>query len=85
MKTVTVRDLRLHWPKIERQLAESGGEMIITRDAQPVARLSALEAKPKSRRQFDPAAHMAWLKKTWGTRATKPWVDEAIARDRADD
>jgi antitoxin (DNA-binding transcriptional repressor) of toxin-antitoxin stability system len=38
MTSMTVRDMRLHWPKVEKALAE-GEEILITRDSKPVARL----------------------------------------------
>ena len=41
MTSMTVRDVRLHWPKAEKALAE-GEEILITRDSRPVARLLPL-------------------------------------------
>lgn len=84
MKKVSIRDLRQKWPELERRLSAEGG-YIITRDAMPVARLLPLEKAPARRRRFNPAEQLAWLKKTWGGRPSEPWVDAAIARDRADD
>ena len=42
MKTITVRDVRQRWPEAERSLAEEG-EIVITRDGKPVARLLPVE------------------------------------------
>ncbi|MBA2431957.1 MAG: type II toxin-antitoxin system Phd/YefM family antitoxin, partial [Chthoniobacterales bacterium] len=41
MKTVTIRDLRQRWPETEKALAVEH-EIIITRDGQPVAKLSRI-------------------------------------------
>ncbi|MBI1846500.1 MAG: type II toxin-antitoxin system Phd/YefM family antitoxin [Candidatus Rokubacteria bacterium] len=38
MKTLTVRDLRQQWSRAEAML-ETEGEILITRDGKPVARL----------------------------------------------
>ena len=38
MKSISVRDLRHHWPEAERALL-SEREIIITRDAKPIAKL----------------------------------------------
>lgn len=53
MKTMTVRDVRQKWPEAERSLAEEG-EIIITRDGKPVARLLPIETAPENRPRFDP-------------------------------
>ena len=54
---MTVRDVRLHWPKAEKALAE-GEEILITRDSKPVARLLPLVPGAGQKRQrFDPIAH----------------------------
>ena len=38
MKTMTVRDIRQKWPEAERALAVEG-EIIVTRDSKPVAKI----------------------------------------------
>jgi antitoxin (DNA-binding transcriptional repressor) of toxin-antitoxin stability system len=65
MKTMTVRDVRQRWPEAERSLAEEG-EITITRDGKPVARLLPVEVEVKPRKKFDPEEHMRWLKEEWG-------------------
>ncbi|MFA7233435.1 MAG: hypothetical protein WC076_04915 [Terrimicrobiaceae bacterium] len=48
MKTATVRDLRYDFPKIEAWLA-GGEEIVITKHARPVARLSPARTAPKEK------------------------------------
>lgn len=83
MKRVTVRDLRQRWPEVERMLAREG-EIEITRDGKPVARLLPSATKPKKRKRFDFAEHEKWLRETWGNRVVNI-VDAAIAEEREDD
>lgn len=81
MKTITIRDLRLHWPQMEKAL-QIEREFIITRDGQPVAKLASLEApKPRGKR-WDPEAHQKWLKRFWGGKKTR-WVEKYLLADRA--
>jgi antitoxin (DNA-binding transcriptional repressor) of toxin-antitoxin stability system len=81
---MTVRDVRLHWPQAEEALA-SGGEIVVTRDGRPVARILpyAAPAEPV-RARFDPRGHLAWLSRFWRGRKRGPATDELLARDRAD-
>lgn len=65
MKTITVRDLRYDFAKVEEWLAD-GGEIAITKHGKPVALLS-----PPGRRKapaFDAGAHRRRLKETRGDR-----------------
>lgn len=65
MPTLTVRDLRYDFAKVERWLADRE-EITITKHGKPVAVLSAPDKKtPK---KFDAEAHMKWLNETWGDR-----------------
>ena len=66
MKTATVRDLRYDFPKIEAWLA-GGEDILITKHAKPIARLSAAD---NGATQPLPALpdFRARLKKTWGDR-----------------
>lgn len=80
MKTIAVRDLRQRWPQAEAML-EAEGEIIITRDSKPVAKLVRLVEAPKSRKRFDPDKHAAWQARVGGRRVVR-WVDEFLARDR---
>ena len=63
MKTITVRDVRQRWPEAERSLAAEG-EIVITRDGKPVARLLPVEADNRPR--FDPEENRRWREKMWG-------------------
>lgn len=66
MKMMTVRDVRQKWPEAERSLILEG-EIVITRDGKPVARLLPMEdvAGP-ARKRFDPEEHRQWMKEMWG-------------------
>lgn len=82
MKTVTVRDLRQRWPETEKAL-QIEHEMLITRDGQPVAKLSRIVPETKPRKRFDPVAHRAWQLKMSGGKITN-WVDKYLMADRED-
>ena len=82
MKTITIRDLRQRWPKVEKAL-QIEGEILITRDSKPVAKLVRIVEKPRRRKRWDPDAHMKWLKKMWGNKMA-PSSDAALTRARAD-
>jgi antitoxin (DNA-binding transcriptional repressor) of toxin-antitoxin stability system len=82
---MTVRDIRLHWPEAEKALAAEG-EIVVTRDSKPVAKIIPFSPTGKSkRRRFDPEEHMRWLKKFWKDEAPQPSTDEWLRRDRDDD
>jgi antitoxin (DNA-binding transcriptional repressor) of toxin-antitoxin stability system len=82
MKTMTVRDIRLKWPEAERALARVG-EIVVTRDSKPVARILPYEGRSRDRRaRFDPAAHERWLERFWRTRSPGPSTDELLRDDR---
>lgn len=81
MKNVAVRDLRQRWPEVEKAL-EREGELCITRDGKPVARLIRFQHVERKRRRFDPKAHMALLRKTFGDRVFN--ISETLAEDRED-
>jgi antitoxin (DNA-binding transcriptional repressor) of toxin-antitoxin stability system len=80
MRTISVRDLRQRWPRAEAML-RAEGEIIVTRDGKPVARLTPVRAPKKRRKRFDPTAHRAWQKKVFGGR-TVNWVEEFLYTDR---
>lgn len=65
MQTLTVRDLRYDFRKVESWLA-AGQDIEITKHGKPVARLS-LPGKSAAGR-LDAAAHRRWLDETWGKR-----------------
>ena len=62
-------------------MLEVEGEIIITRDSKPVAKLVRLVEARKSRKRFDPGKHAAWQARVGGKRVVR-WVDEFLARDR---
>jgi antitoxin (DNA-binding transcriptional repressor) of toxin-antitoxin stability system len=82
MKAVTIREVRHRWPETEKALAREG-EILITRDAKPVAKLVRVDTLPESRARFDPEQHAEWQRRVAGRRATR-WVDAALAEQRSD-
>jgi antitoxin (DNA-binding transcriptional repressor) of toxin-antitoxin stability system len=84
MVRMSVRDIRLKWPEAERTLARAG-EIIVTRDSKPVARI--LPYRPPRRhgqKRFDPAAHERWLRGFWKSRPIRLSTDELLRRDRGE-
>jgi len=66
MKTLTVRDLRYDFAKVEEWLAD--GETIeITKHGRPVAHLSP-PGRSKKSPVFDAEAHRRRMRETWGDR-----------------
>jgi len=59
MKTITIRDLRHRWPDAEALLKDEG-ELVVTRDAEPVAKLVRFTESLPARKQFDPETHARW-------------------------
>jgi antitoxin (DNA-binding transcriptional repressor) of toxin-antitoxin stability system len=83
-RALTVRDLRLHWPEAERRLRREG-ELVVTRDGQPVAKLVAYDEKAVKRPKWDAATHMSWLKRFWrGSVRRGPSTDAWLAKDRGE-
>ena len=65
MKTMTVRDIRQRWPEAEKALALDG-EVVVTRDSKPIARIIPFVAPPAKKgtvKRFAAATHMRWLKR----------------------
>jgi len=83
MKTMTIRDVRLKWPEAERQLA-TAGEIIVTRDSKPVARLLPWNPRKSRRKRFDATAHIRWLRRFWRGHQRLGSLDKELAADRAD-
>ena len=83
MKTMTIRDVRLKWPEAERQLATEG-EIVVTRDAKPVARLLPWNPPKKPNKRFNAASHMRWLKRVWTGHRQSGSIDRELASDRMD-
>jgi antitoxin (DNA-binding transcriptional repressor) of toxin-antitoxin stability system len=82
MKTISVRDLRQRWPEAEARL-QVEEEIVITRDARPVAKLVRIAERPKPRKRFDPATHARWQRRVAGGRVSR-WVDRAVREARED-
>ena len=82
MKTISVRDLRQRWPEAEARL-QLEKEIVITRDAKPVAKLVRIDERPKRRKRFDPAAHARWQRTMAGGKVSR-WVDRAVREARED-
>jgi antitoxin (DNA-binding transcriptional repressor) of toxin-antitoxin stability system len=81
---MTVRDIRLKWPEAERLLARAG-EVVVTRDSKPVARITPFRERGTRRRaRFDPIEHRRWLRRFWKAQPKQPSTDELLARDRAE-
>ena len=76
MKTVSVRALRQQWPEAEALLPVEE-EIVITRDARPVAKLVRTAERPTPRKRFDPATHARWQRTVAGGRLSR-WVDQAV-------
>lgn len=82
MKTITIRDLRQHWPEAEAAL-QVEEEILITRDSKPVAKLvRVLEQMPR-RKRWNPEEHKKWMKKVWGKKEVR-LVDKYLHADRKD-
>lgn len=82
MKTITIRDLRQRWPEAEKAL-EVEGEIIITRDSKPVAKLVRIVPAQVKRLRWDPEEHRKWQERVFGKKVFR-WVDKALAESRAE-
>ena len=81
---MTVCDLRLHWSKAEKALAR-GKEIVVTRDAKPVARLlPIIPATSRSRPRFDPELHLRRFHRFWKGQPAQPSTERWLAQDRVD-
>jgi antitoxin (DNA-binding transcriptional repressor) of toxin-antitoxin stability system len=76
MQTLTIRDLRYDFAKVEAWLAE-GEEIEITKHGKPVAHLSP--PRPRVVPKFDMEKHRRWMKETWGDRV---FSDEEVREMR---
>jgi len=83
MGQMSVRDVRQRWPEAEKALARDG-EVVVTRDGKPVARLVPYEATARVRPRFDPSAHQQWLRRFWSGKPPQPSTDELLLQDRED-
>jgi antitoxin (DNA-binding transcriptional repressor) of toxin-antitoxin stability system len=79
---MTVRDIRLRWPEAEKALA-TDGEVVVTRDAKPVARIIPyVPPTRKKRHRFDPKEHIRWLRKISKGESAAPSTDQLLREDR---
>lgn len=78
--TISIRELRQAWPRAEA-LLRTTGEITITRDGRPVARLVRVREPRRPRKRFDAARHLAWQSRLGRGRPVR-WVDEFLFRER---
>jgi antitoxin (DNA-binding transcriptional repressor) of toxin-antitoxin stability system len=78
---LSVRDLRLHWPAAERRLKREG-ELVVTRDGEPVAKLIAYRPEKLARPKSSAQRHLAWLNRAWKGDDKGPSTDELLKQDR---
>jgi antitoxin (DNA-binding transcriptional repressor) of toxin-antitoxin stability system len=83
VKSISVRDLRHRWPEAEKALLYER-EIIITRDAKPIAKLTKWEEEPQSSKRFTPTAHRKWQKQVFKGGKGLPSVNEWLERGRED-
>lgn len=84
MKKMSVRDIRQNWPEAERALREEG-EIIVTRDSKPVARIVPIAgAVLRTRARLDPGALARWRTRFWKDQPEQPSTDRTLADDRED-
>ena len=84
MGTMSVRDIRQRWPEAERRLRQEG-EIIVTRDSRPVARLLPLAGLPmRAKARLDVRDLRRWRDRFWRTQPPQPRTEEWLDRDRAD-
>jgi antitoxin (DNA-binding transcriptional repressor) of toxin-antitoxin stability system len=81
MKTMTIRDLRQHWPEAEAALKREG-EILITRDSKPVAKLVNMVTADARRTRWNVKTHARWQQRISGGKTSRS--DEALAKSRAD-
>ncbi len=82
MKSITIRDLRHRWPQAESWLQEEG-ELLVTRDSKPVAKLTKINEQV-SRKRFSAKKQATWRKAVFGDLQPQAWVGEALTQSRAD-
>lgn len=82
MKKITIRDLRQRWPEAEAALKVEG-EILITRDSIPVAKLVRVIEEEIKRPRWNPEEHKKWLKELWGNKQVA-LVDKYLQTDRQD-
>jgi len=81
MKSITIRDLRQHWPEAEAALKVEN-EILITRDSKPVAKLVRISGTEAKRARWNVEEHARWQRKVSSGKISRS--DEALAKSRAD-
>lgn len=81
---MTVSQVRLHWTTAEKALAK-GEEIVVTRNAKPVARLLPFPSdRKRAGQRFNPDLHLRKIRRFWQGKPAQPSVDEWLAQDRSD-
>ncbi len=81
MKTITIRDLRQHWPEAEAALKVEN-EILVTRDSKPVAKLVYVSSDEMPRPRWDAGEHARWQRKVAEGRIS--CSNARLAESRAD-
>jgi antitoxin (DNA-binding transcriptional repressor) of toxin-antitoxin stability system len=81
VKTITIRDLRQRWPEAEAAL-NLEGELLITRDSVPVAKLVRIAPETARRPRWDVEAHARWQVKVSSGKVSDS--DASLAESRAE-
>jgi antitoxin (DNA-binding transcriptional repressor) of toxin-antitoxin stability system len=84
MTRFTIRDVRQRWPTIEKAVLEEEDEVVITRDGKPLVRMTPYEQPMKKRSRFNPAKHLAKMKKILAGTKLRRTVEERLIESRAD-
>jgi antitoxin (DNA-binding transcriptional repressor) of toxin-antitoxin stability system len=82
VKSISVSHLRQRWAEAEA-LLQVEKEILITRDAKPVAKLVRITEQPKVRKRFDPVTHGRWQKRMARGTVSR-WIDRTITSGRED-
>ena len=80
MKTISVAELNDHWSDATQWL-DTDGEVLLTQDAKPVARLTKIQP-PSTKKAFSLAEHQTWQRSVFGDEKLEPWVDKSLAQER---
>jgi antitoxin (DNA-binding transcriptional repressor) of toxin-antitoxin stability system len=83
VKTISVRDLRQRWPAAE-SLLQTGRELVVTRDGQPVARLVRMAGAKARRPRFSVIEHRNWPRQVFGPKTVLRRVDGVLEAGRRD-
>jgi antitoxin (DNA-binding transcriptional repressor) of toxin-antitoxin stability system len=84
MQTVTIRELRQNWPRIEQRLRETRQPLLVTRDGEPVAQISPPPQAVETLTAFDAAGHRRWLRRVWGSKAPGTDSGAVLAKERTE-